>query len=152
MHLKKSQILLPRKSCSAPSFYPSSFSFLQRGGRPSSLWEWNERGSWRDKRLGCCHWEIIDPRTLPICTKNALNNRIKKVRHHGWQPKALGQNWPSIFAQRDEKWAFFSSVDGKDAHKEKGKKFQFSERFPMQVFSKRKEEWIMFLSSLPKWH
>ena len=25
-------------------------------------------------------------------------------------------------------------------HKEKGKKFQFSERFPMQVFSKRKEE------------
>ena len=85
MHLKKSQILLPRKSCSAPSFYPSSFSFLQRGGRPSSLWEWNERGSWRDKRLGCCHWEIIDPRTLPICTKNALNNRIKKVRHHGNQ-------------------------------------------------------------------
>ena len=146
MHLKKSQILLPRKS-----ILLSIILFISPKRRPaSSLWEWNERGSWRDKRLGCCHWEIIDPRTLPICTKNALNNRIKKVPSS--QPKALGQNWPSIFAQRDEKWAFFSSVDGKDAHKEKGKKFQFSERFPMQVFSKRKEEWIMFLSSLPKWH
>ena len=96
-------------------FIHHPFHFSKEKAGLSSLWEWNERGRWRDKRLCCYHWEIIDPRTLPICTKNALNNRIKKVRHHGWQPKALGQNWPSIFAQRDEKWAFFSSVDGKDA-------------------------------------
>ena len=119
--------------------------FISPKRRPSSLWgnDWR----WRDKRLGClcllvcyCHWEIIDPRTLPICTKNALNNRIKKVPSS--QPKALGQNWPSIFAQRDEKWAFFSSVDG-DAHQQrskKEKKFQFSERFPMQVFSSREKK------------
>ena len=66
-------------------FIHHPFHFSKEEAGLSSLWEWNERGRWRDKRLGCCHWEIIDPRTLPICTKNALNNRIKKVRHHGNQ-------------------------------------------------------------------
>lgn len=101
-------------------FIHHPFHFSKEEAGLSSLWEWNERGRWRDKRLGCCHWEIIDPRTLPICTKNALNNRIKKVRHHGNQ-KHLARI-DHQFSHKGMKSEPFSVQWTARMHKEKGKK------------------------------